>query len=273
MIPPYELEKRAEFKTAFRGYDTQQVDEFVDAAVKYYDQLYQSNITLENEIKNLNEKINSLNSQKLQINENAKKAKAYAEQVVAIGNDNANKSLEEAKDKLHQIIDSARAAYEECIERTELLNETVRKYKGEIFALYQKQIMDLHNFESGVTLPEFNFDFDLKFEKIDVKAELPDFSQIDYVEECSSSVEVFSSENNSDSEEQQPMVQAPEEETVYAADSEALELTGDDCSDEISKLLDDLSEIVEAEPEESCNSEDTYEEFNEIYFTSNDKND
>ncbi|WDU84100.1 DivIVA domain-containing protein [Caloramator sp. Dgby_cultured_2] len=55
-ITPNDIANK-EFKKVFRGYDADEVDEFLDQIVEEYEKIYKENLNLKEKISTLNEKI------------------------------------------------------------------------------------------------------------------------------------------------------------------------------------------------------------------------
>ena len=56
MLTPLDIHNK-EFKRGFRGYNEEEVDEFLDRVIKDYEQLYRENIDLKENIERLNTKV------------------------------------------------------------------------------------------------------------------------------------------------------------------------------------------------------------------------
>ncbi|MDF2569775.1 MAG: divIVA, partial [Sporomusa sp.] len=56
MLTPLDIHSK-EFKRSFRGYNEEEVDEFLDKVIKDYETLYRENIDLKETIERLNSKL------------------------------------------------------------------------------------------------------------------------------------------------------------------------------------------------------------------------
>ena len=100
-----------EFKRGFRGYNEEEVDEFLDRVIKDYEQLYRENIDLKENIERLNTKVdhfkhleNTLHNTLVVAQETAEgvraAAKKEAELIVKEAQATAQKMIYEAVEKL-----------------------------------------------------------------------------------------------------------------------------------------------------------------------------
>lgn len=128
MVNPSELEK-VEFSTAFRGYNADQVDEYIDKVVQKYSEAYNNALEYEKLCKSQLEKI-----QLLERRLDAKESE-----------------LNGAEKKKS---DSDYAEYSEYKNKALELRDFVRECKANIFALYQTQIKELQSFDVDTKIDE-----------------------------------------------------------------------------------------------------------------------
>lgn len=146
MVNPSELEK-VEFSTAFRGYNADQVDEYVDKVVQKYSEAYNNALEYEKLCKSQLEKIQLLERK-----------------LAACDNE-----LNEFKDKTS---DPYFAEFSQYKEKALELKELIRDFKANIFNLYQGQIKELQSFEFDPRIDEIigNHTTDEKNDNVDTIA-------------------------------------------------------------------------------------------------------
>ena len=112
MLTPLDIHNK-EFKRGFRGYNEEEVDEFLDRVIKDYEQLYRENIDLKENIERLNTKVdhfkhleNTLHNTLVVAQETAEgvraAAKKEAELIVKEAQASAQKMIDDADDKVKE---------------------------------------------------------------------------------------------------------------------------------------------------------------------------
>ena len=110
MLTPLDIHNK-EFKKRFRGYNEEEVDEFLDAVIKDYEQLYRENIELKENLDRLNSKLehfqhmeNTLHNTLIIAQETAEEvkfnAKRTTELMIKEAEVQARKMLDEASNKV-----------------------------------------------------------------------------------------------------------------------------------------------------------------------------
>lgn len=132
MLTPLDIHNQ-EFKRSFRGYNEDEIDEFLDRVVKDYEQLYRENVELKETIDRLKTKVehfqhleNTLHNTLVVAQETAEEvklnAKKEAELVLKEAKVNGQRMLDEANDKVRQRI----AEYEELQQQTQIYRTKMR---------------------------------------------------------------------------------------------------------------------------------------------------
>ncbi|MGT2845773.1 DivIVA domain-containing protein [Streptococcus massiliensis] len=124
------------FASKFRGYDVDEVDEFLDIIVRDFEDLVRSNHDKDAHIRNLEERLNYFDEMKDSLSQSVLIAQDTAEKVKTAANDQANtvlrqaeqdsqRLLEEAKYKANEILRQATdSAKKVAVETEELKNKT-----------------------------------------------------------------------------------------------------------------------------------------------------
>lgn len=139
MLTPLEIHN-AEFKRVFRGYNEEEVDDFLQRLVKDYEKLYQDNIELRETIERLNNKLehyqyieSTLHNTLVIAQETAEEvklnAKKQTELITREAEIRSQKMLEEAKVKTRKLA----AEYEE-------MQKQMQIYRGRMRSLLKSQL-------------------------------------------------------------------------------------------------------------------------------------
>ncbi|MCX7902995.1 MAG: DivIVA domain-containing protein [Caloramator sp.] len=156
-ITPNDIANK-EFKKAFRGYDADEVDEFLDQIVEEYEKIYKENLNLKEKISTLNEKIehyaniestlqNTLvlaQSAAEQAKENSKKE---AEMILNNAKEKSEELIKDAQNKASQIISEAQQRVLEINKEYEMLKQEFNMFKSRFKGLLQAQLETIEKFE------------------------------------------------------------------------------------------------------------------------------
>jgi cell division initiation protein len=144
MLTPLDIHNK-EFKRGFRGYNEEEVDEFLDRVIKDYETLYRENIELKETIERLNSKLehyqhmeNTLHSTLVIAQETAEEVKLNAkketELMIKEAEISAQKLVEEAMGKVRRMT----GEYEELQKQSQIFRTRLR-------TLLQAQMEMLNN--------------------------------------------------------------------------------------------------------------------------------
>ena len=144
MLTPLDIHNK-EFKRGFRGYNEEEVDEFLDKVIKDYETLYRENIELKETIERLNSKLehyqhmeNTLHSTLVIAQETAEEVKLNAkketELMIKEAEISAQKLVEEALGKVRRMT----GEYEELKKQSQIFRTRLR-------TLLQAQMEMLNN--------------------------------------------------------------------------------------------------------------------------------
>ncbi|MBP2635673.1 MAG: divIVA [Firmicutes bacterium] len=144
MLTPLDIHNK-EFKHGFRGYNEEEVDEFLDRVIKDYETLYRENLELKETIERLNSKLehyqhmeNTLHSTLVIAQETAEEVKLNAkketELMIKEAEISAQKLVEEAMGKVRRMT----GEYEELQKQSQIFRTRLR-------TLLQAQMEMLNN--------------------------------------------------------------------------------------------------------------------------------
>lgn len=137
--------RRKEFKNSLRGYDANQVDDFLDTVADEFERTFSENQRLTDEIKNLKERLEQFEELETSIRE----ALVHAQQVSRDLRRNANKEAElilrEAKERSHQILADSSARVERVQESYEVLRKAKQDFADDFRHLLKSYIAVMDN--------------------------------------------------------------------------------------------------------------------------------
>lgn len=132
MLTPLDIHNK-EFKRSFRGYNEDEIDEFLDKVVKDYEQLYRENLDLKENMDRLKTKVehfqhleNTLHNTLVVAQETAEEvklnAKKESELIIKEAKVSGQKLIDEANEKVRQKM----AEYEEIQQKSQLYRTRMR---------------------------------------------------------------------------------------------------------------------------------------------------
>ncbi len=117
-LTPMDINNK-EFKKGLRGYNSDEVDEFLDEVVDNYEELYKENANLKEKLANLNEKVehysqieNTIQNTLLLAQNAAEQAKNSAKKEAEFMMKNANETAQKIMDKAHNDVIQINDEYE-----------------------------------------------------------------------------------------------------------------------------------------------------------------
>lgn len=117
-LTPMDINNK-EFKKGLRGYNADEVDEFLDEVVENYEELYKENANLKEKLTNLNEKVEHYSQIETTIQNTlilaqnaAEQAKNSAQKEAELMLKNANESAQKIMDKAHNDVIQINDEYE-----------------------------------------------------------------------------------------------------------------------------------------------------------------
>lgn len=105
-LTPLDIHNR-EFSRSLRGYNPDEVDEFLDEIIEEFERLYSDSRELQDRIDALTDQTKSYKAIEGTLQETLVTAQKTAEEVIAAGEQKANLIISQAEDKAQKIIDDA----------------------------------------------------------------------------------------------------------------------------------------------------------------------
>ena len=145
-IRPVDI-RRKEFKGGFRGYDANQVDDFLDSIADEFERLFSENRRLAEEATTLRERLEQFE----ELEDSIRTALVHAEQVSRDLRRNANKEAElivrEAKERAHRILADSSSRVERVQESYEVLRKAKQDFANDFRRLLRGYLAVMDNID------------------------------------------------------------------------------------------------------------------------------
>lgn len=148
-ITPNEISNK-EFKKAFRGYDSDEVDEFLDQIVEDYEKLYKENVNQREKLSALNEKLEQYSNLETTLQNTLILAQNAADQAKESSKKESELIINNAKESANQMIRDAEKNITEINKKYELLKQEYNMFRSRFKALLQAQIDTIEKSEGEV---------------------------------------------------------------------------------------------------------------------------
>ena len=144
MLAPHEL-KNKPFGKAVRGYNPNEVDDYIDFLIEKYTELYRENDELERKLKIVVTNLDEIRDEEESIRATLVKAQQLGEKIVREANEKADAITDSIKTRCEAIITDFRKQY--SAERKEVwqLRNTVLDFKKNVYELYRDHIEELQS--------------------------------------------------------------------------------------------------------------------------------
>lgn len=139
MLTPLDIHNK-EFKRSFRGYNEDEIDEFLDKVVKDYEQLYRDNLELKENIDRLKSKVEHFQHLENTLHNTLVVAQETAEEVKLNAKKEADLILKEAKINGQKLIDEATGKVRQRIAEYEELEQQSQVYRTKMRTLILTQL-------------------------------------------------------------------------------------------------------------------------------------
>jgi cell division initiation protein len=143
MITPMDIRNK-EFKKSFKGYNENEVDEFLDKVIGDYERIYRENGELKDRISIDNERIESYNSMEKSLQSTLLIAQTTAEDIIANSRKKAEMITKEAEEQARRIIEEANSSVININRDFEELKKEVQVFKTRFKTLLESEIESLN---------------------------------------------------------------------------------------------------------------------------------
>lgn len=138
-ITPNEISNK-EFKKGFRGYDMDEVDDFLEQIVDDYEKVYKENINLKEKITSLTEKIEHYSNMESTLQSTLLLAQSAADQAREGSKKEGELIVRNAMDKAADIVRNAEKSALEMDKKIEMIKQEYNMFKSRFKALLESQI-------------------------------------------------------------------------------------------------------------------------------------
>lgn len=144
MLAPHELKNKT-FGKVVRGYNPNEVDDYIDFLIEKYTELYRENDELERKLKIVVTNLDEIRDEEESIRATLVKAQQLGEKIVREANEKADAITDSIKTRCEAIITDFRKQY--SAERKEVwqLRNTVLDFKKNVYELYRDHIEELQS--------------------------------------------------------------------------------------------------------------------------------
>jgi len=155
-LTPLDIHNK-EFAKTFRGYDEDEVNEFLDQVIKDYEIIIREKRELENRVKELEEKLKHFSSIEETLNKSIVVAQEAAEEVKGSAQKEAKLIIREAEKNADRIVNEALSKARKIALEIEDLKKQSKVFRNRFKLLVEAQL-DMINSNDWEQLMEFNVD-------------------------------------------------------------------------------------------------------------------
>ncbi|SKA83585.1 cell division initiation protein [Caloramator quimbayensis] len=141
-ITPNEISNK-EFKKAFRGYDIDDVDEFLDQILEDYEKLYKECMDQKEKISILNEKLEQYSNIETTLQSTLLLAQGAADQAKESAKKESELILKNAQEQANDIINKAQQNVLQINKEYEVLKQEYNMFKSRFKSLLEAQLREL----------------------------------------------------------------------------------------------------------------------------------
>ena len=134
MLTPIDIQKK-EFEIKFRGYDSSDVDNFLDMLGKDYEKLYKDNIEMKDKIAVLTDAVNNYKAMETTLRDSIILAQKAAEEIKKSAAEQADSTIKDAMVKAEEIRVQNQNEIAQMQAKMESLKTEVASYKTQIKSL------------------------------------------------------------------------------------------------------------------------------------------
>ena len=164
-ITPMDIHNK-EFSRSFRGYNEDEVDQFLDEIVEEFERLYKENLELKDRIDILVEQVNQFKTMETTLKETLVTAQKTASDVTASAQKKSDLILQEAEQQAQKIIEDANNQVIEIKKEYEEYKKQLQIFKARFRSLLETQLEMLQDENILPTEIENDDEADKEVEKI-----------------------------------------------------------------------------------------------------------
>lgn len=142
MLAPHEL-KNKQFQKSFKGYNPQEVDEYLEFLLEKYTEAYRENNELERKLRIVVTNLDEIKDEEESIRSTLISAQKMAEKIIADANDRADVITGAIKDRCDGVIAEFRQQLQAEKEKAWIIRTRIIDFKKQVYELYGKHIEEL----------------------------------------------------------------------------------------------------------------------------------
>ncbi len=144
MLAPHEL-KNKQFQKTFKGYNPQEVDEYLEFVLEKYTEAYRENNELERKLRIVVTNLDEIKDEEESIRSTLISAQKMAEKIIADANDRADIITGAIKDRCDGVIAEFRQQLQAEKEKAWIMRTRIIDFKKQVYELYGQHIEELKN--------------------------------------------------------------------------------------------------------------------------------
>lgn len=153
MLKPMDIHNK-EFKKAMRGYDAEEVDQFLDEIIVDFEKMQRELDVLKTQLSNYSENMNSYREKEISLNNTLVSAQRFADQLIKDAEIRAAAIVAEAEAEAQRIIGGTEAKYNKVLDDYTMLANRYNDAKETLKEYFQNQIAMLDKEEAGINTEE-----------------------------------------------------------------------------------------------------------------------
>lgn len=144
MLTPLDIENKRFAKT-IKGYNTDDVDDFLDQVTVEYERLYKDNAEYKTKVEQLEKELNHYKTVEHTLQNTLLMAQSTAEDIKEMAQKQADQMIEQAKVESKKVLEDVNKDELEIVRKTEDLKKQFEVYKAKMEALLISQLELLQN--------------------------------------------------------------------------------------------------------------------------------
>ena len=139
MLTPLDIENK-KFSKTLKGYNADEVDDFLDQVTLEYERLYKDNAEFKIKLEQLNKELEHYKTVEHTLQNTLLMAQSTAEDIKTMAQKQADQIIDDAKNEAHRMVDGVNKSEIEVRRRTEELKRQFDVYKAKMEALLISQL-------------------------------------------------------------------------------------------------------------------------------------
>lgn len=139
MLTPLDIENK-KFSKTLKGYNADEVDDFLDQVTLEYERLYKDNAEFKIKLEQLNKELEHYKTVEHTLQNTLLMAQSTAEDIKTMAQKQADQIIDDAKNEAHRMVDGVNKNEIEVRRRTEELKRQFDVYKAKMEALLISQL-------------------------------------------------------------------------------------------------------------------------------------